>query len=170
MTTRRYDTIPVLSPVTPTGLFFGARAGFSFWGMIRRLPEPNAAFCIGVEGETGAFKCLTPSTLSRRRRGAFLSEALGTPPGGSFLLGSDHPRRLASLQRLDRADRGFEAVEPPAALVVGERPLVGTDDKDVLAGGQGGTAFQQSTALPLVLAGIEQHHVGVCGAFNASTR
>ena len=33
--------------------------------------EPNAALCIGVEGETGAFKCLTPSTLSPARPGLF---------------------------------------------------------------------------------------------------
>jgi len=41
-----------------------ARAGFSFWRMTGRLPEPNAALCIWVEGETGDFKCLTPSTSS----------------------------------------------------------------------------------------------------------
>jgi hypothetical protein len=33
--------------------------------------EPNAAFCIGVEGETGAFKCLTLSILSPARPGLF---------------------------------------------------------------------------------------------------
>jgi hypothetical protein len=34
--------------------------------------EPNAALGIKSEGETGAFKCLTLSTLPRPRRGASL--------------------------------------------------------------------------------------------------
>jgi len=53
-------------------------------------------------------------------------------------------RRLTRLQRLDRADRSFKAVEPAAALVVGECPLMGADDKDLLASGQGSAAFQSN--------------------------
>src|SRR5215475_1104698 len=43
-----------------------------------RRPEPNAALCIGVKGETGAFKCLTPSTSRPDLSGAFLLERSAT--------------------------------------------------------------------------------------------
>ena len=55
------------------------RAGFSFWRMIRRLPEPNAALCIGVEGETGGFKCLTPSPSSPAGAGLFFETPMSAP-------------------------------------------------------------------------------------------
>ena len=46
------------------------------------LPEPNAVLCIGAEGETGDFKCLTPSALA--------------PPGaGLFLVGPSARHRAA---------------------------------------------------------------------------
>jgi hypothetical protein len=46
------------------------RAGFSFWGhAVHR--NRMAALCIGLEGETGDFKCLTPSALSPARPGLF---------------------------------------------------------------------------------------------------
>jgi hypothetical protein len=53
--------------------------------------------------------------------------------------------------------------------MVGECPLIWADDKHALASGQGSAAFEQGTALPLVLAGIEQRHVGVGGALDATT-
>jgi hypothetical protein len=46
------------------------------------LPEPNAVLCIGAEGETGDFKCLTPSALAPPGAGLFLVGPLGTPPCG----------------------------------------------------------------------------------------
>ena len=84
----------------------------------------------------------------------------------------DNARLLAGLLCLDGADRGFEAVEPAAALVVGKRPLIRADDKHLLASGQGSAAFEQGTALPLVLAGVEQRQAikkpsGVMIAFQA---
>ena len=51
------------------------------------LPEPNAVLCIGAEGETGDFKCLTPSALAPPGAGLFLVGPLGTPPGGLSSVG-----------------------------------------------------------------------------------
>jgi hypothetical protein len=47
--------------------------------------EPNAAFCIGLAGETGAFKCLTPSTSSPARSGVFLCRGARHKHGGAWL-------------------------------------------------------------------------------------
>jgi hypothetical protein len=51
--------------------------------------------------------------------------------------------------------------------MVGKRQLIRADDKHALASGQCSAAFQKGIALPLVLAGIVQRHVGGCGALNA---
>ena len=60
---------PVTTAWMPGSECSGGRSRF---GDENRPPEPNSPLCVGLEGETGDFKCLTLSALSPAQSGAFL--------------------------------------------------------------------------------------------------